>query len=142
MDQIDSSAPGGGFQGSSDQFKNMMEDAANEFLQNTENQKRIRNMVGNKTRLNINIDEVRKFNPQLANYIKSKPIDGIKMFEDQLNKTVRGMQEDHGKGEKQQIAQGSDLHFPKKIQIYYVNFEGNFGRNYVTPRGLKSNLVN
>ena len=25
---------------------------------------------------------------------------------------------------------------------YYVNFEGNFGKNYVTPRGLKANLVN
>jgi len=23
-----------------------------------------------------------------------------------------------------------------------VNFEGNFGKNYVTPRGLKANLVN
>ena len=118
-----------------------MADAINEYLQNTENQKRIRNMVGRGTRLNVNIDEVRKFNPQLANYVKSKPIDGIKLFEDQLNKTVRGMQEDNGKGEKQAV-QSSDIHFPKKIQIYYVNFEGNFGRNYVTPRGLKSNLVN
>lgn len=26
--------------------------------------------------------------------------------------------------------------------VYYVNFEGNLGRNHVTPRGLKSHLVN
>lgn len=25
---------------------------------------------------------------------------------------------------------------------YYISFEGNFGKNYVTPRGLKANLVN
>ncbi len=32
--------------------------------------------------------------------------------------------------------------FPKKLPVYYVNFEGNFGRNHVTPRGLKAELVN
>ena len=32
--------------------------------------------------------------------------------------------------------------FPKKMQVFYVNFEGNIGRNYVTPRGLKATLVN
>ena len=65
MDQIDSGAPGGGnpFQGTNDQHKIAMTDATNEFLQNTENQKRIRNLVGRGTRLNVNIDEVRKFNP-------------------------------------------------------------------------------
>lgn len=26
--------------------------------------------------------------------------------------------------------------------MYYINFEGNFGRNHVTPRGLKADLVN
>jgi len=36
----------------------------------------------------------------------------------------------------------SDIHFPTKVKTYYVNFEGNFGKNYVTPRGLKSTLVN
>ena len=26
--------------------------------------------------------------------------------------------------------------------MYYVNFDGNFGRNHVTPRGLKADLIN
>jgi len=53
------------------------------------------------------------------------------------------MQEDNGKGNSEKVAaQSNDIHFPKKVQTYYVNFEGNFGRNYVTPRGLKANLVN
>jgi DNA replication licensing factor MCM3 len=28
------------------------------------------------------------------------------------------------------------------VAHYYVNFEGAIGKNYVTPRGLKSTLVN
>lgn len=32
--------------------------------------------------------------------------------------------------------------FPKKTTVYYVNFDGNFGRNHVTPRGLKAELIN
>jgi DNA replication licensing factor MCM3 len=48
-----------------------------------------------------------------------------------------------GKGGNEKQAQAtSDLNFPKKVVAYHVNFEGNFGINHVTPRGLKSNLVN
>jgi len=47
---------------------------------------------------------VRKFNPRLANYIKANPIEGIKMFEDVLNLTMKGMQEDHGKGNSEKQA--------------------------------------
>ena len=53
------------------------------------------------------------------------------------------MQEDSGKQNQEKIAaQNADIHFPKKTLTYYINFEGNFGKNYVTPRGLKANLVN
>lgn len=34
------------------------------------------------------------------------------------------------------------MYYPKKSVAYHVNFEGSFGTNHVTPRGLKSNLVN
>lgn len=86
---------------------------------------------------------MRQFNGRLSQYIAKNPIESIKIFEDQLNQTVRGMQEDSGKQNQEKVAaQSSDIHFPKKIQTYYVNFEGNFGKNYVTPRGLKANLVN
>ena len=44
--------------------------------------------------------------------------------------------------EKNQAQNKDDLQFPKKVQIYHVNFEGNFGQNFVTPRGLKANLMN
>lgn len=100
-------------------------------------------MIGRGQRLNVNIDEIRQFNPKLSQYIAKKPIEAIKMFEDELNLTVRGMQEDSGKQNSEKLAvQSNDIAFPKKLQTYYINFEGNFGKNYVTPRGLKSTLVN
>jgi DNA replication licensing factor MCM3 len=68
-----------------------MRAAAQEFLGQSENKKRIRQMIGRGQRLNVNIDEIRQFNPKLSQYIAKKPIEAIKMFEDELNLTVRGM---------------------------------------------------
>ena len=100
-------------------------------------------MVGRGQRFNVNIDEIRQFNPKLSQYIAKHPIDAIKMFEDELNAQMRDMTENSGKQNSEKLAvQSNDIAFPKKTQIYYINFEGNFGKNYVTPRGLKSTLVN
>ena len=128
---------------SADQEKFAMQETANEFMSLPENRGRIKDMIGRGQRFSVNIDEVRQFNSRLSQYIVKMPIEAIKIFEDQLNQTVRGMQEDSGKQNQEKVAaQSADIHFPKKSLTYYVNFEGNFGKNYVTPRGLKANLVN
>ena len=67
------------------------------------------------------------------------------MFEDQLSLAIKAISDDQDQkqnGEKIQSRSGADIHFPKKSQAYYVNFEGNFGKHYVTPRGLKAKFVN
>lgn len=66
------------------------------------------------------------------------------MFESQLERSVHDLKDDQQKGntEKQALANATDKQFPTKTKKYYVSFEGNFGTNHVTPRGLKSNLVN
>ena len=115
---------------------------AQEFLNNSEINKRIRGIIGRNNRFNINIDELRQFNPLLANHVIKNPIEAIKIFEDQLNNTIRGLQEDGGKMGSEKMANAADAYFPKKVQTYYINFEGSFGKNFVTPRGLKANLVN
>lgn len=47
-----------------------------------------------------------------------------------------------GKGnQKAAVAQGNNQ-FPSKVSVYYINFDGNFGKNHITPRGLKADLVN
>lgn len=141
MDQINSSANRDD-KISSDREKQEMQQAAAEFMALPEYQKRIKSMIGRQTRVNIDIDEVRKHNPNLSQYIRKNPIEAIKIFEDQLNLMVKGMKEDGGKGSEKTAAQSNDSAFPTKVKNYYVNFEGNFGKNYVTPRGLKANLVN
>jgi len=85
MDQINSSMQAPSHDMNTEQLKMNMQEAATEFLNSAENQKRIRTVIGRGQRLSVNIDEVRHFNPRLAGYIKSKPIEAIKIFEDQLN---------------------------------------------------------
>ena len=36
-------------------------------------------------RLNVSIDELRQFEPKLANYVLKHPIDAVSMFENQLD---------------------------------------------------------
>ena len=109
-----------------------------------ENLKRIRGMFSkDQSRLNVNIDELRTFNANLANYIIKHPIEAIKMFEDHLNSQVKDMKEEgNGKISNEKMAQQTDAYFPKKVLTYHINFDGNFGANHVTPRGLRANLVN
>jgi len=126
----------------SDAEKLQMQEMVQDFLNHQESQKKIRGMLGRSNRLNVNMDELRQFNPRLAQFVLRKPLEGIKMFQDQLNQTVKGMQDDatNGKGGNEKAMMGDQ--FPKKTAVYYVNFDGNFGRNHVTPRGLKADLIN
>ncbi len=83
------------------------------------------------SRFNVNVDELRQFNPRLASYVVHHPLESIKMFEDHLNSVANGLGEEggSGKGSRQKNAAHvvADANFPKKVLIYHVNFEGNFG---------------
>lgn len=128
----------------SDAEKLQMQEMVQDFLNHQESQKKIRGIIGRQNRLTVNMDELRQFNPRLAQFVLRDPLYAIKMFQDQLNQTIKGMQEDatNGKVNNEKMAQAVDNQFPKKTQVYYVNFDGNFGRNHVTPRGLKADLIN
>lgn len=84
---------------------------------------------------------MRAFHPRLANFVVNDPLTAVSMFEEQLNQSVKSLSdESHSKGnEKTAAAQDS---FPRKSATYYINFEGNFGKRHITPRGLKSELMN
>jgi DNA replicative helicase MCM subunit Mcm2 (Cdc46/Mcm family) len=109
-----------------------LQESAQDYLNSQEIQKRIRSILSGPrqaTRFNINIDELRAQNPNLAKFVLHHPLEGLKMFEDHLNTLIRNMQDDSEKGKNQKaaLAQASETHFPKKVQMYHVNFEGNFG---------------
>lgn len=48
--------------------------------------KRVRNLVNQNNaknvRFNVNMDELRQFNPRLASFVVSDPLKAIKMFQD------------------------------------------------------------
>lgn len=57
-------------------------------------------MQGRGTRLNLDIDEIRSFDPRLSRYIVKHPIEAIRMFEDELNQSIRALEQEE-KSEKQ-----------------------------------------
>lgn len=44
-----------------------------------------------KNRVNINLDDLRRYNPKLASFIQKKPIQAINMFEQKLNQLIKEM---------------------------------------------------
>jgi len=86
---------------------------------------------------------VRHFNPRLATFITKDPLVALKFFQDTLNNHMTNMKDQGGmkSGSNEKVAAQQD-NFPKKTQVYYVNFEGNFGRHHITPRGLRADLLN
>ena len=99
--QIDSSSHAmGGGQQNADRDKLDMMDKVNEFMNNTEIKKRIKQLQGHGTRLNLDIDEIRSFDPRLSKYIIKNPIEAIKMFEDELNQSIRSLEQEDKNNEK------------------------------------------
>jgi len=62
-----------------------MEDAAADLMGASEMRRRIKDIVGRGSRLHVDIDEVRQFNPSLSAYIVRNPIEAISIFERILN---------------------------------------------------------
>jgi DNA replicative helicase MCM subunit Mcm2 (Cdc46/Mcm family) len=65
---------------SSDVEKLQMQEMVQDFLNHQESQKKIRGMIGRSNRLNVNMDELRSYNPRLAQFVLRKPLESIKMF--------------------------------------------------------------
>ena len=65
-----------------------MQDLAKKYMQNAHVKKSIKALMERGSRLNVNIDEVRNFSPELSNFILRKPIEAIKMFEEELNSQI------------------------------------------------------
>ena len=116
-----------------------------EYMSKPQFRKEIKSMLGKQNqRLNVSIDDLRQKDPELARFVTKNPIDAVSMFEGELDRSIKEMLDDSGKGanNEKQAAATNDRAFPTKTKRYYINFEGNFGRNHVTPRGLKAQLVN
>ena len=65
---------------SSDVEKMQMQEMVQDYLNHQDSQKKIRGMIGRNNRLNVNMDELRAYNPRLAQFVLRKPLEAIKMF--------------------------------------------------------------
>ena len=126
-------------------YKERMKSAVAEYMSKRDQQKRIQTLIAkNQPRLEINLDDLRANQPDLAKYVLKQPIEALNMFEAQLDRQIQDLKDDQQKGqsEKQALQNPTDRMFPQKTKKHHISFEGNFGRNHVTPRGLKAPLVN
>lgn len=129
---------------SEDAYKERMRSKISEYMAMRDVKTDITRMVGSSNnRLGVNIDKLRSFDTDLANFVLQRPLDSLNMFEQQLDHAVKDLKDDSLKGMNEKTAaRSNDRAFPTKVKKYYVNFDGNFGRNHITPRGLKANLIN
>lgn len=93
-----------------------------------------------KNRVNINLDDLRRYNPKLASFIQKRPTQAISMFEQKLNQLIKEMNDQEPRNEKMMAAQGSNS-FPTRTTTHHINIIGSMGKNYITPRGLKAQYI-
>jgi DNA replication licensing factor MCM3 len=111
-----------------------------EFLQQSDIKDNIQRAHAEKTRCNINLDNLRKYDKVLAEAVLKHPERCIIILEKKLNEMMKDFNDDvtHQKLR----AQSHTDNFPTKTESSHVNFTGNFGRHYITPRGLKAHMLN
>ena len=145
MQQIDTTGAAGEQANAPSLEKEAFRQKVTEYMSKAAFRKEIKSMLNKGTqRLNVPIDDLRRQDQALAKYVTKNPIDAVSMFEGELDRTIKEMLDDSGKGANNEktAANVNDKAFPTKTKRYYINFDGNFGRNHVTPRGLKAQLVN
>jgi DNA replicative helicase MCM subunit Mcm2 (Cdc46/Mcm family) len=63
-------------------------------MNNDEIVKKIKAVMGRGKRFTVNSDDLRSFDPKLANFVVRKPLEAIAIFEDLLNNMIRGFDDD------------------------------------------------
>lgn len=79
-------------------------------------------------RLVISVDELRDFDPELANDLVHRPIDHLPVFERTMHDLITGIRQDLALDRR-------------KLSEYRIGLDGAFGSRHVSPRGLNATLV-
>jgi DNA replication licensing factor MCM3 len=104
------------------------------YMGNSEVTAKIQDMLSrNQKRLNINIDHIRDQDEELSKLIIKNPNRLLPIFESHLQDLTNELGEDYKNNQKIQT---------DKTVRYKINFEGTFGKNTVSPRGLTAELTN
>lgn len=121
-----------------DNDDSVIESLIQRYMGRTEISHKIQEMLNNNQyRLTLNLDEMRNFNSKLTNEIMKNPLKWIDYIQNHLSDLVTEM---NNSGDIKRSAR--DASAIKKQEPYLVNFEGAYGRNMVSPRGLTADLAN
>lgn len=84
------------------QHKERMKESVAEYMSKRDQQKLIQTTVAKQgNRMDINIDDVRKHSPDLAQYIVKNPIEAVAMFENQIDRSVQDLSEEQKKNKNE-----------------------------------------
>lgn len=122
------------------EFKGELEAKMTQFLLQSDVKESIQRAVSEKTRYNIDLDQMRKFDKTLSDAIFKCPEKVIVVMERKLNEMINEFK-DESLTDKMR-AQAETKTFPVKTNKNHLSFTGNFGRHHITPRGLKANMLN
>ena len=109
------------------------------YLSSSASVSKIQDMIANQVpRFPLNLDDLRKLNPSLVQSILSSPLKAIQILQPALQNIISDLRFGAPSGDKKKNL--SNL--IDKEPVPRITFEGNLGRNLVTPRGLNASLVN
>lgn len=119
-----------------------IESRMTQFLLQSDIKENIQRATADKTRCNINLDQLRNYDKVLAEAVFKHPEKCIVILEKKLNEMMRDYKDENTTEKMRAHANSQSQSFPTKTETSHVNFSGNFGRHYITPRGLKANMLN
>ncbi len=112
------------------QVKNFLTDENGDYVD------KIRSLIDQKSkRLPIDLHDLRHYDQDLAADLLDRPLDFVLPFQEVLSEVIQTMM-DPTEFQKEVDLDGGALN-----EIYQVGFEGSFGPNHVTPRGLRAKLI-
>ena len=111
-----------------------------QFLLHSDIPEAIQRANGDRARCNINLDQLRSYDKVLSEFAFKNPEKCIIMLEKKLNQMMEEKKDDTI--DEKMRTQARTEQFPTKPKTNTVNFIGSFGRNHITPRGLKANMLN
>lgn len=117
-----------------------LENLLQRYMGKTDIALKIQEMLNNnQTRLTLNLDDIRNFNQKLCNEILKNPLKCMDFLQNHLTNMIEDM---NNSGDLKRQNNNTNISSIKKQDPYSINFEGAYGRNMVSPRGLTADLAN
>ena len=80
-------------------LKETFKQKVTEYMSKPSLRKEIKSMLAKQNqRLSVSIDDLRRADADLAKYVTKHPIDAVSMFEGELDRAIKEMTDDSGKG--------------------------------------------